>query len=167
MDTTAPTRLALRLADLARVLAELDGTSKAELKAAIEAMYVPKLPATRGIAGAAPLDTQLEGTATDAEGVARECDEAVTDYDLLAKRAAVVLRSPVLKALGTYAEDGKKKAQERREECERVAADARAEIARRQTAREAALAELEQAQQAAAEVERIKQELASLRATFA
>jgi len=167
MDTTAPTRLALRLADLARVLAELDGTSKAELKAAIEAMYVPKLPATRGIAGAAPLDTQLEGTATDAERVARECDEAVEDYDLLAKRAAAVLRSPIIKVLGTYAEDGKKKAKARREECEKIAADARAELARRQQQREEALAELAKAQEAAAEVERVKEQLASLRATFA
>jgi len=97
----------------------------------------------------------------------RECEEAICDYDRLAKRADVILRSPVLKSLADMAEAGKARAEARRDECERVAADARAELAERQRAREEAMTKLEKAQEAAQEVERIKQELASMRATFA
>ena len=167
MDSTTPTRLALRIADLARVLAELDGSTKAELRAAFETLYIPSLPTSRGIKGAAPLDAQLEGTATDAAWAAHECEEAIADYDRLAERADAILRSPALKAMSAMAEAGKAKATARKEECEKVAADARAELAKRQRAREEAMAELEKAKQAADEVERIKQELASMRATFA
>lgn len=167
MDTTKTTNVVVKLNNLAVALAELEGTTKAEIASVIGTMYVPNLPTSRGIKGAAPLDTQLADLAIDAEWTARECDEAVGNYDRLSKRAAAVLHSPVLKSLAVMAEAGKARAKERRDECEKMAAEARTELARRQKAREEAMAELEKAQQAANEVERIKQELASLRATFA
>lgn len=167
MDTTTPTRLALRIADLTRVLAELDGISKSELEDAFAARFVPSLPTSRGIKGAAPLDAQLESTATDAERTARECEEAMGDYDRLVRQATMIVRSPVLKSMADIAKSGKAKAAARRDESEKVAAEARAELAKRQKAREEAMAELEKAQEVAKEVSRIREELASLRATFA
>lgn len=167
INSTAVTRLALRIRDLSQILDELDSATKAEIKAAMVSMYVPDLPARKGIKGAAPLDNQLIATASSAEQVMHECDNAAIDYDRLANQATTILRSTVIKSIGDMAEAGKAKAQERRDECERMAQDARAELERRQKAREEAMAELEKAQEAAREVERIRKELTDMRATFA
>lgn len=159
-------QLSRQISDLAHTLAQLDATPKAELTASFAGMYVPSLPHARTIAGGAPLDSQLEANASDAERTMYECDEAEALYDRLTEQAAAILRSPVLKSVKAMSEAGKKQAQARRDECEKVAADARAELAKRQQAREDAMAELEAAQEAADKVEAIRQQLADLRATF-
>lgn len=164
--TTNLNQLAARIADLSRALEDMDGTAKAELRAAMESLYVPAAPTPRGMKGASPLDSQLTSTATDAEWAARQCDEAAARYDRLTEQVASILRSPTLKALSIVAEDGKAGAKARSAECERMDADARSELERRQRAREEAQAEAAKAQEAAKQVERLKRELATLRATF-
>lgn len=158
--------LAKQIADLARTLAELDAAPKAELAASFAEMYVPSLPHGHAIAGGAPLDSQLEANASDAERTMYECDDAMALYDRLTEQAAAIMRSPILKSVKAMSEAGKKQAQARRDQSQKISNDARAELAKRQQAREDALSELEKAQEAADRVEAIRQQLADLRATF-
>lgn len=166
MDNNSFNRLALRINDLCRVLNELEGASKPELREAAEALYVPKMPTRAGLKGAAPLDSQLMATASNAEQAARDCDIAVADYDTLAKRVVTILNSPVLKSMDALTKAGKAKAKARRAECEKMHTDAQTELAHRQQAREQAMAELEKAKEVEDEVKRMRQEIATLRATF-
>lgn len=166
MDKNSFNRLALRINDLCRVLNELEGASKPELREATEALYVPKVPTQSGMKGMVPLDSQLMATASNAAQAVRECDEAAADYDTLAKRVTTILNSPILKSMDALTKAGKAKAKARRAECEKMHADAQTELARRQQAREQALTELEKAKEVEDEVKRMRQEIATLRATF-
>lgn len=166
MNATTLSRLAAQINNLSRVLEELDGTTKSELKAAMEGLYTPQTPTQRSLKGAAPFDAQLLANATDAQRTAYECDMAAIEYDSLAQQVKALLGSPTLKTLGDLTKYGKAKAAERRKECEKLYADAQTELSRRQQTREQAMAELEKAQQTAREVERIKKELYDMRATF-
>ena len=166
MNATSLNRLAMRITDLCRVLAEFEGVTRGEMKTAMEAAFVPSAPTRSGVRGGAPLDGQLVGMASNAEQVATQCDEAAESYERLAQQAAIVLNSKVLKSLGAATKAGKDAAEARREECKRLAASCNAELERRQKAREEAMAELEKAKKVTDEVQRIKQELATMRATF-
>ena len=166
MNATTLSRLAAQIDNLSRVLEELDGATRPELKAAMEGLYTPQMPTQRGLQGAAPLDTQLMANATDAQRTAYECDMAASEYDSLAQQVKALLGSPTLKALGDLTKYGKAKAAERRKECEKLYADAQTELSRRQQAREQAMAELEAAKAVEDEVKRMREEIATLRATF-